>query len=220
MLGEAADPEPQAQPCQSAPWYYGGGGGGGVSIDGGGVFNGAWGLTGIGGGVSPGGGGALVIYTPGGCVEAAGDTTCEPGYYSTITLPTTDPTSGNSSWAWTFTKTFVSNLVSPTFYKQELQQGGCLAAFGEGFDQADILAPVLNGSPGFAESAIKGTTATIAANYAASRVLTVPLRSSVVRGILGAGEAGATYFAPIYLEAQGSFGLYKEAAAALKGECH
>ena len=127
---------------------------------------------------------------------------------------------GNSSWAWTFTKTFFSNLVSKKFYKEELGEGGCLAAFGEGFDKADILAPVLNGSPGFAETAIKGTAATYAANYAASRALTVPLRSSVVRGILGAGEAGATYFAPIYLEAQGSFGLYKEATAALKGECH
>ena len=127
---------------------------------------------------------------------------------------------GNSSWAWTFTKTFVSNFFSPKFYKQELAEGGCLNTFLEGVDQADVLGPVLNGSPGFAETAIKGQAATVAARYAAGRALTVPLRSSVVRGILGAGEAGATYFAPVYLEAQGSFGLYKEAAAALKGECH
>jgi hypothetical protein len=128
--------------------------------------------------------------------------------------------SGNSSRAWTFTKTFVSNLVSPTFYKQELGEGGCLNTFLEGVDQADVLGPVLNGSPGFAETAIKGTTATYAANYAAARALTVPLRSSVVRGILETGEAGATYFAPIYLEYQGVFGLVKEGAAALSGECH
>ncbi|MGB2668144.1 MAG: hypothetical protein WAK48_29400 [Candidatus Acidiferrum sp.] len=134
--------------------------------------------------------------------------------------PAISAVGGNSSWAWTFTKTFVSNLVSPTFYKQELGEGGCLNTFLEGVDQADVLGPVLNGSPGFAETAIKGTAATYAANYAASRALTVPLRSSVVRGILETGEAGATYFAPVYLEAQGSFGLYKEAAAALKGECH
>jgi hypothetical protein len=127
---------------------------------------------------------------------------------------------GNSSWAWTFTSTFFSNLVSGSFYKQEFSEGGCLNVFAEGFEQADILAPVLNGSPGFAETAIKGQAATVAARYAAGRTLTVPLRSSVVRGVLESGEAGATYFAPIYLEAQGSFGLYKEAAAALKGECH
>ena len=63
---------------------------------------------------------------------------------------------GNSSWAWTFTKTFVSNFFSPKFYKQELSEGGCLNTFLEGVDQADVLGPVLNGSPGFAETAIKG----------------------------------------------------------------
>jgi hypothetical protein len=30
-------------------------------------------------------------------VEAAGDKTCDPGYLSTITLPTVDPASGNTS---------------------------------------------------------------------------------------------------------------------------
>ena len=38
-------------------------------------------------------------------------------------------TSGNSSRWWTITKNFVSNLASPTFYKQELQQDGCLNTF-------------------------------------------------------------------------------------------
>ncbi len=127
---------------------------------------------------------------------------------------------GNSSWAWTFTKTFVSNFFSPSFYKQELSEGGCLAAFGEGFDRADILGAALNGSPGIAETAIKGQAATVAARYAAGKALTVPLRSSVVRGILGAGGAGATYFAPVYLEAQGLYGVINEAHAAATGACH
>lgn len=87
-------------------------------------------------------------------------------------------------------------------------------------DQADLLGPALNGSPGFAETAIKGQAATLAAGYAAGRALTVPLRSSVVRGILGAGEAGATYFAPVYLEAQGLYGVINEAHAAATGACH
>src|SRR4029077_811067 len=55
MLGEAADPEPQAQPCQSAPWYYGGGGGGGgVSLDGG--YNGDDSGFGVGSQLGYGGG--------------------------------------------------------------------------------------------------------------------------------------------------------------------
>ena len=111
-------------------------------------------------------------------------------------------------------------MVSKKLYKEELGEGGCLAAFGEGFDEADILAPVLNGSPGFAETAIKGTAATYAANYAASRAFTVPLRSSIVRGILASGEAGAIYFAPVYLEAQGIAGVINEAHAAVTGACH
>jgi hypothetical protein len=128
--------------------------------------------------------------------------------------------SGNSSWAWTFTKTFVSNLVSPTFYKQELGEGGCLNTFLEGVDQADVLGPVLNGSPGFAETAVKGQTATLAARYAANQGLTVPLRSSVVRGILEKGETGAGAFAIGYFDVQAATGVFKETQAALAGTCH
>jgi hypothetical protein len=128
--------------------------------------------------------------------------------------------SGNSSWAWTFTKTFFSNLVSKKFYKEELGEGGCLAAFGEGFEKADILAPVLNGSPGFAETAIKGQAATLAARYAANQGLTVPLRSSVVRGILEKGETGAGAFAIGYFDVQAAWGVGKELQAAASGACH
>jgi len=128
--------------------------------------------------------------------------------------------SGPGGWLSTFASNFASNWASITFYKSELGEGGCLNVFAEGFEQADILAPALNASPGFAETAIKGQAATVAARYAAGRALTVPLRSSVVRGILETGEAGGTYFAPVYLEAQGAFGLYKEGAAAFRGECH
>ena len=128
--------------------------------------------------------------------------------------------SGDSSWAWTFTKNFVSNFFSPSFYKQELQQGGCLNTFLEGVDQADVLGPVLNGSPGFAETAIKGTAATVAANYAANQGLTVPLRSSVVRGILEKGETGAGAFAIGYFDVQAAWGVGKELQAAKSGACH
>jgi RHS repeat-associated protein len=117
---EEGEPEPQSPinlgGCWGSPGAYGGGGawggggfggwgGGSVSIDGGGPFSlgdlGGLGLLGIGGGVSPGGGGAVQIWTPGACVTAAGDTTCDPGYFSTITLPSTDASGGsNSGYDW------------------------------------------------------------------------------------------------------------------------
>ncbi|MGB2621825.1 MAG: hypothetical protein WA857_13990 [Candidatus Acidiferrum sp.] len=78
----------------------------------------------------------------------------------------------------------------------------------------------LNGSPGFAETAIKGQAANIAAGYAAGRALTVPLRSSVVRGILEKGETGAGAFGIGYFDAQAATGVFNETQAALAGTCH
>ena len=94
-----------------------------------------------------------------------------------------------------------------------------MSAFLEGTDKADILAP-LGGYPNAAETNIKVQAATYAARYAASRSLTVPLRSSVVRGILETGGAAAETFAPAYLVGQESVGLINEISAIRKGDCH
>jgi hypothetical protein len=158
-----------------------------------------------------------------------GSSPISPGYWETVPLGSALgyfagapqlPQLQQPSWWGTFAKNFVSNFVSSNFYKQELSSGGCLDAFLEGVDQADILGPALNGSPNFAETNIKATAGSVAVSYAAGRLLTVPFRSSTVRGILEAGEAGAIYFAPVYIETQGAFGLFKEGVAALRGECH
>jgi RHS repeat-associated protein len=166
----------------------------------------------------PGGGavvssGACVSATLGG--QSVGDANCISTSVSVIGVPGT----GNSSSAWTFTRTFVSNFVSPHFYKQELAEGGCLAEFGKGVESADVLGFIPPGQP-IVEDAIKGTAATVAANYAATQVLTVPLRSSVVRGILAGGETTAAYLAPAYLLATTVSGAIAEGKAIKNGTCH
>ena len=133
----------------------------------------------------------------------------------TPNVPNPDP-----SWWSTLTKTFFSNLASwNNFWKPELGEGGCLNVAGKGMEQADILGPALSGSPNVVEDTTKAAAAGYAFKYAADRALTYPLRSGVVHSILGAGETGATYFAPVYLELQGTWGVLTEAQAAYKGTC-
>jgi hypothetical protein len=123
------------------------------------------------------------------------------------------------SWWGTFAKTFFSNLVSKQFYEAELKDGGCLAAFGKGIDEADPLGAYIPADSPVVETTIKAGGASVAAVYVGYQGLSVPLRSSIVRDILAGGETGATYFAPVYIDAQLAWGVYREAAAAINGKC-
>jgi len=105
-------------------------------------------------------------------------------------------------------------------FLDEFKQGGCVNTFYKGMEQADILGPALNGSPNMAENAINGTANSMAVGYAASRMLTVPFRSSVVRSMLETGENLAGAFAPVYLNYLVVSGLGKELLAMHNGGCH
>jgi RHS repeat-associated protein len=69
------------------------------------------------------------------------------------------------------------------------------------------------------EDAVKDYSFLKAMSYAAGRLLTYPLKSSVVRGILQAGEEAAGYVAAAPLLATEFYGLSKELQAWWKGNC-
>jgi hypothetical protein len=112
-----------------------------------------------------------------------------------------------------FASTVAQNFVN------EFRQGGCVNTFFEGVDQADILGPLLNGSPNIVETNVNAAANSVAVGYAASNLLTVPFRSSVVRNILETGENSAEGFAPFYLNYMVVSGMGKELAAMHNGGC-
>jgi hypothetical protein len=126
---------------------------------------------------------------------------------------------GNSSWTgtkWLQTKVFFQALGRN--FVDEFKPGGCVAAFAEGVEKADVLGAIPPSQP-IIEDAITGTAATLAANYAATQALTVPLRSSVVRGILATGETAAAYVAPVYFLGLTVSGAVAEGKALVQGTC-
>lgn len=124
-------------------------------------------------------------------------------------------------WWENFARNFGLNFVSPSFYKSEMDEGGCLNVFAEGAEQADLLAKVMPlPGPVGPEDAIQVASATMAARYAAQQGLTVPLRSSVVRGMLESGETAAGAVGPALFDLQAGFGVSKEISAAANGTCH
>jgi RHS repeat-associated protein len=134
-----------------------------------------------------------------------------------VNLPGGGGNSSGSNIKWLQTKVFFQALGRN--FVDEFKPGGCVAAFAEGADKADFLGAIPPGQP-FIEDAIKGTAATVAANYAATQALTVPLRSSVVRGILATGETAAAYVAPVYLLGLTVSGAIAEGKAIVNGTCH
>jgi RHS repeat-associated protein len=152
-------------------------------------------------------------YIPG---DASDGGPSEDGY-GIIPSPTVDQGGGGGGTTWLQTKVFFQALGRN--FIDEFKPGGCVAAFTEGADKADFLGAIPPGQP-IIEDAIKGTAATVAANYAATQALTVPLRSSVVRGILATGETAAAYVAPVYLLGLTVSGAIAEGKAIVNGTCH
>jgi RHS repeat-associated protein len=150
--------------------------------------------------------------------EPVPDPPAEPPNFVTFTpLPDLD---ASFAQAWTVWTAFLGNFVSKQFWKNELGTGGCYAAFLEGAGNADVLGKVLMGQPDIAETTIKVQASTWALRHTASRTLSYPMRSSIVRGMLELGETGANAFGPLYINAQVGFGLAKEIKALREGECH
>jgi len=170
---------------------------------------------------------------------SCGGANCDQGSLDAFANSLFDPSSvtvtasqsGNSSWAWTFTKTFFSNFVSPQFYKQELKQGGCLNTFVHATGNALIPTPL----PSVSTTAGAGTMAVSAAMrynaaqaYAASRTnvlggqgLIFPQKSIPYNNILegstvtSLAEGGLGYVDGALFQ-----GLLAEAEAAYNGNCH
>lgn len=104
-------------------------------------------------------------------------------------------------------------------FNDELNKGGCVDAALKGAEEVDKLGFIPSGGTPV-ENQLKATSATIAAQYAAEQGLTVPLRSSIVRGFLSVGEGTAELFAPGYVVILASAALTTEVKAIKSGTCH
>ncbi len=129
-----------------------------------------------------------------------------------VAFPATDANNGNSWWG-----AFASNLFSWKNFAAEFKDGGCVAVFMD--EMSGSAASTTAGQ----DEAIKATannaawgTATI---YAAERGLTVPMRSSVVRGILRVGEKGGTVATLLLTIKEETEALASEIKAMNSGQC-
>lgn len=122
-------------------------------------------------------------------------------------------TNGSLMWLGRYAK----NLFSLKNFVAEFKDGGCVAVF------MDEMAGSADSTMAGQDEAIKATAqsgAYVAATaYAANQGLVVPMRSSIVRGILDVGEAGGEAIAlgaTIYDEGKG---LANEVKSFQSGEC-
>jgi RHS repeat-associated protein len=132
---------------------------------------------------------------------------------------------GNSSdsRAWTFTKAFFGNLASKQYWKSELGEGGCYAVFAEGFNEGGVshLTAGMDLPPGGGvDDMIRQGGAAAALTYQMSKGLTVPLRSSIYRGILSGSERLAGGAAAADFAARSGEGFAREVSAIRNGTCH
>lgn len=152
------------------------------------------------------------------------DCTYGSGSCGGVIFSATDNSASGSGidWSWwgNYAKYFVSNLFSKGYWQSELGKGGCYATFLQGAEQADPFGANFNPASNPPETAINAYAATNAAKYAAGQGLTVPLRSSAVRGILDTGATAAEAAGPALAVVQSSWGLQKEVRALKNGECH
>ena len=222
--------DPLALGCNTTGSPFGGGGGGSCSLDGIDTPCGivlsviqAGGSTST---ISGGAGGTFQIWTPGGSVTSDAGTADYPGYWTTVSLDLSSwsnfggNSGGNSSWAWTFTKTFFGNFVSKQYWKSELGDGGCYAVFGEGFNSGGVshIADLAPG--GGVDDMIRQGGQAAALTYQMSKGLTVPLRSSIYRGILSGSEKAAVGVAAADFAARSGEGFIREVSAIRNGTCH
>ena len=133
----------------------------------------------------------------------------------------------SDSWAWAFTKSFFRNFSLKAVYNS-FGEGGCDRLMAETF--ADAFNPLPGDSVGPGDvaevgpKAVAGAGQAAASAYSVYRGLTVPLRSSIYRGLqsstysyAGAVEEAAPYAVVVYA---GGNALYTAGSAAYNGECH
>ena len=121
---------------------------------------------------------------------------------------------GNFSWWGAFAK----NLFSWKNFTDEFKQGGCVGVFVDAASEGGIL-PDLPAGHGV-EDAVTDASKMAAATYAVNQGLVVPLRSSVVRGILDLGETSASGLVLADTYAKIGAGGLAEYKAIKNGDCH
>ncbi len=133
----------------------------------------------------------------------------------------------NSSWGWNFTKAFFKNFSLRAVY-HSFGEGGCDRLMAETF--ADVFNPLPGGDLGAGDAAELGPKAVARAGQAAASAysvyqgLSVPLRSSIYRGLQSStyGYAAALEEVAPYLQVgyAGGKALLVTSMAAYNGKCY
>lgn len=137
----------------------------------------------------------------------------------------------NSSWGWNFTKAFFGGLVSSAGWKavyHSFGEGGCDNLMVSTF--ADVFNPLPGDGLGASDAAELGPKAVAGAGQAAASAyslyqgLSVPLRSSIYRGLQSStyvyAEAVGTAAPYALVGYAGGKALITAGSAAYNGECH
>ncbi len=137
----------------------------------------------------------------------------EDDLYGVVTLV---PAANNGNFSWW--GAFAKNLFSWKNFTDEFKQGGCVGVFVDAASEGGIL-PDLPAGHGV-EDAVTDASKMAAATYAVNQGLVVPLRSSVVRGILDLGETSASGLVLADTYAKIGAGGLAEYNAIKNGDCH
>ena len=123
---------------------------------------------------------------------------------------------GDGSFSWW--GAFAKNLFLSKNLFDEFKSGGCGQVFLDAAGNfLGKLAPLPSGSD--YPDVIKSFANGLAFNYAATQLLSVPMRSSVYRSILSSGETLAAEIVAIPGDAALSYGLYAEYQSYEAGQC-
>ena len=138
----------------------------------------------------------------------------------------------NGSWGWNFTKSFAGGLVSSagwkSVYNSLVDEDGCdylmMATFAGSFNPLPDEGPNASDAAELGPKVVAQAGKTAASAYSVYRGLSVPLRSSIYRGLQSStyGYAAALEEAAPYLQVGYATGnaLATAGSAAYDGECH
>jgi hypothetical protein len=134
----------------------------------------------------------------------------------------------NESYAWTFTKAFFSNFSLKAVYHSIVDEGGCdnlmFTTFAGDFNPLPDEGPSASDAAELGPKAIAQAGRTAASAYSLYQGLSVPLRSSIYRGLQSStyGLAASAEEAVPYLQLGGAtvHAVGAAGVAAYNGECH
>jgi hypothetical protein len=105
-------------------------------------------------------------------------------------------------------------------FVDEFKEGGCVNVFGHAFSEGGLshIIPDLPAGSGV-DDAFRTAGQAAATAYAMNQGLTVPLRSSIYRGILARTESAAAGVVALDFFSRAAEGAIKEGIAIAKGDC-